>query len=251
MRPIGVLLALIAIAAPVTAGELFLTNGSRLEADLTGETILVSTGADVIEVSPETIGLLTPSEIRLKDGRVLRGTVVGGRLRTRTPLGELAIRIEELQGFRTQGFADLAAPKPVPAAPAPPTATSAPAPRDVVPPAAATPPGGPAVATVPQPAATPPLRVASTTGPTAVLARPVPGPTLEVISDESLLRDALTNASTIGRVARGQTVTKVDVVDRRLRIFNRLIFDGGHWIKVRVGDGTEGWVPAASVREVR
>jgi hypothetical protein len=82
-----------------------------------------------------------------------------------------------------------------------------------------------------------------------VLARPVPGPILIVISDHNLLRDALTNASEIGRVIRGQTVIKVDVIDRRLTIFNRVIFDGGHWIKVRIGDGTEGWVPATSVRE--
>ena len=100
-----------------------------------------------------------------------------------------------------------------------------------------------------QPAPTP-VRISTTSGPTAVLARPVPGPTLEVVVDHSLHRYALENASPIGRVVRGQTVTKVDVIDRRLHIFNRLILHGGHWIKVRVGDGTEGWVPATSVREV-
>jgi SH3-like domain-containing protein len=29
------------------------------------------------------------------------------------------------------------------------------------------------------------------------------------------------------------------------------VFDGGHWVKVRAADGTEGWVPAVTVRAVR
>jgi SH3-like domain-containing protein len=32
---------------------------------------------------------------------------------------------------------------------------------------------------------------------------------------------------------------------------NAVVFDGGRWIKVRAADGTEGWVPAATVREMR
>ena len=43
----------------------------------------------------------------------------------------------------------------------------------------------------------------------------------------------------------------VDSIDRRLRILNLLVFDGGHWVKIRLSDGTEGWVPADTVREVR
>jgi hypothetical protein len=225
MRRIGITLALvIGLAGPVTAGELLLVNGTRMTAELADGTVLVSTGTDVVEVSPETIGQVTPNEVRLKDGRVLSGTLVGGQLRTRTAIGELAVRVEELQSFQAQGFPDASAP-PAPAVPV------------VAQPASA-----------PQPAITP-IRISTTSGPTAVLARPVPGPILIVISDHNLLRDALTNASEIGRVIRGQTVIKVDVIDRRLTIFNRVIFDGGHWIKVRIGDGTEGWVPATSVRE--
>jgi hypothetical protein len=230
MRRIGITLALvIGLAGPVTAGELLLANGTRMDADLVDGTVLVSTGTDVVEVSPETITLVTPTEVRLKDGRVLAGSLVGGRLRTRTAMGELAVRVEELQSFQAQRVPDAAsAPAPTPAAQA-----------------AAAPP-----APAPQAAITP-IRVSATSGPTAVLASPVPGPVLIVIRDQSLLREALANASEIGRVIRGQTVTKVDTIDRRLTIFNRLIFDGGHWIKVRIGDGTEGWVPATSVREVQ
>ena len=49
----------------------------------------------------------------------------------------------------------------------------------------------------------------------------------------------------------GQQVRYVDSIDRRLRILNLLVFDGGHWVKIRLPDGTEGWVPADTVREVR
>ena len=31
----------------------------------------------------------------------------------------------------------------------------------------------------------------------------------------------------------GQQVSYIDAIDRRLRIFNTLVFDGGHWVKVR------------------
>jgi hypothetical protein len=233
---------LVALGMPVTAGELVLTNGTRLTADLADVTVLVSTGTDVVEVTPETIGFVTPSEVRLTDGRVLHGTLVGGRLRTRTAMGELAVRIEDLQSFQAAqeaASAPAAAPAPAPAAPQPAAA----------PPGSATPASAARPASTAQPAVTP-LRVSTTSGPTAVLARPEPGPVLEIVIDQRLLRDALTNASEIGRVVRGQTVIKVDVIDRRLHIFNRLIFDGGHWVKVRVGDGTEGWVPATTVREV-
>jgi hypothetical protein len=49
----------------------------------------------------------------------------------------------------------------------------------------------------------------------------------------------------------GQQVKYVDSIDRRLRILNLLVFDGGHWVKIRLRDGIEGWVPADNVREVR
>jgi hypothetical protein len=46
-------------------------------------------------------------------------------------------------------------------------------------------------------------------------------------------------------------VNYVDSIDRRLMILNLLVFDGGHWVKIRASDGTVGWVPADAVREVR
>jgi hypothetical protein len=52
-------------------------------------------------------------------------------------------------------------------------------------------------------------------------------------------------------VESGEHVRYVDSIDRRLRILNLLVFDGGFWVKVRLSDGTEGWVPADTVREVR
>ena len=66
-----------------------------------------------------------------------------------------------------------------------------------------------------------------------------------------LYRDALHSSSQVGQVAAGQQVRYVDSIDRRLRILNLLVFDGGYWIKVRLPNGTEGWVPAETVREVR
>jgi hypothetical protein len=77
------------------------------------------------------------------------------------------------------------------------------------------------------------------------------GRTLEVVGESTLYRDALSNSSRVGRVAAGQQVRYVDSIDRRLRILNLLVFDGGNWVKIRLTDGTEGWVPADTVREVR
>jgi hypothetical protein len=218
MRPVGVLLALLAFAGPVQAGELLLVNGSRLQADLANERLLVSTGSDLVEVAPETIGVLTRDEVRLKDGRVLRGTLVGGRVRARTSLGELAIDADELRVYRADGLAPKAdAPAAPPTPPPPVTATAA-----------------------------------ATSPPASVAAPRRPSTRLEVvIADTPLHRDALANGPTVGSVRRGEQVTYVDSIDRRLRILNTLIFDGGHWIKVRAADGTEGWLPAATVREVR
>jgi len=271
MRHVGTLVMLVALTAPATAGELVFVNGSRLQGDLANETIVVSTGSDLVELAPETIGLLSRAEIRLKDGRILRGTLVGGRLKARTPLGELAVKADELELFRADGFT-LPAPPPVTSAPTPASAVPAPVPAAVQP-AAPPPPVVVASAAPPtsvdsglppvslyqhtpppsRPAASvagPPTVVASTSE-AAVLAPLVTGPRLEVVIEESLLyRDALTNATPIGRVMRGQQVTYVDSIDRRLQMFNMVIFNGGHWIKVRVPNGTEGWVPAATVREV-
>jgi hypothetical protein len=78
------------------------------------------------------------------------------------------------------------------------------------------------------------------------------GVQLEVIADDApLRRDAIAAADPVGRVSRGQRVTYVDTIDRRLRMFNVLLFDGGHWVRVRAADGSEGWLPAGTVRETR
>jgi hypothetical protein len=77
------------------------------------------------------------------------------------------------------------------------------------------------------------------------------GKTLEVVGESLLYRDALSSSSRVGHVAAGQQVRYVDSIDRRLRILNLLVFDGGNWVKIRLSDGTEGWVPADTVREVR
>lgn len=78
------------------------------------------------------------------------------------------------------------------------------------------------------------------------------GVQLEVIADDApLRRDAIAAADPVGRVSRGQRVTYVDTIDRRLRMFSVLLFDGGHWVRVRAADGSEGWLPAGTVREIR
>ena len=266
MRAVAIVALVGALAGPTAAGELFFANGSRLEGDLAGEALLFSTGSDVIEVLPETVGTLAAAEIALKDGRVLHGTLVGGRVRARTALGELAIPIDELRLFRADGAATpaaTAAVAPVPAAaptptvPAMPVSTTA-APGDAglppvslyqPPPATLSP--APAPANVPAPPPAPSPAVAAVT-PGDGVARPATRPPLEVVVTETTLhRDALSGAPMVGRVVKGELVTYVDAIDRRLRVFNTLIFDGGYWIKVRAADGTEGWLPAASVREVR
>jgi hypothetical protein len=267
VRAAGVLAIVIALAGPTAAGELLFANGSRLEGDLASEPLLVSTGSDLIEVLPETVGMLAPTEIRLKDGRVLRGTLVGGRVRARTALGELAITVDELRLFRADGAAPGAA-TPAPVSPPPPAVQATPvsttaSPRDAglppvtlyQPPAATAP--EPAAAPAPTPVtapAPPPARApaVAAVAPGDEVARPATRPRLEVVVAESPLhRDALSGAPAVGRVVRGEQLTYVDAIDRRLWIFNTLIFDGGHWIKVRAANGTEGWVPATTVREVR
>ncbi|MBI3456040.1 MAG: SH3 domain-containing protein [Candidatus Rokubacteria bacterium] len=272
MKWVGMVCMLVVLTGQATAGELVLVNGSRLEGTLANEVLMVSTGSDLIEVLPETVGLLTQNEIRLKDGRILRGTLVGGRVKALTPLGELAIRVEELRMFRADGFVASAPPPPAasaPAQPAPPAPAAARAPatpeparpqptvtrEPPAPPARVQQVSAPAVSAPPKPATTAhPASSASAVASSASGLTRLPGfgSRLEVVIGESALyRDAVEAASPIGRVVRGERVTYLDSIDRRLRIFNTLIFDGGHWIKVRAADGTEGWLPASTLREVR
>jgi hypothetical protein len=260
-----------------SAGELVLANGSRLEAQLPAGLLLVATEAGLVDVAPEAVVLLTPSEILLVDGRVVRGTLVGGHLRARTSLGELAVRVEELESYRSGapaarvGAGALGAPGRVPGGrsgdPGPaPVSTGVVAPWPVDVPAGAELSryrvsegegvgAGLALSQPPQPPAPAALPEGEARRSGTVLADPGVGSRagrrLEVIAEATLYRDAFAAASRVGRVVRGQLVVVVDFIDRRLRILDTLIFDGGYWLKVRASDGTEGWLPAATVRELR
>lgn len=256
MRPVGIGSLVLALAAPAGAGEILFENGSRLQGELASEVLLVSTGSDLLEVVPEQVGELTRDEIRLKDGRIVRGTLVGGSVKVRTALGEIAVKTSELRAFR----ADVppAAAPPATAPPAPPAAPAAPPTPPVAKPAveaAPQPAPAPAAAT-PPPAATPAAVAAASVPPPAPAAangrRPTPGRRFEVVAGESALhRDAVAAAAPIGKVVRGDLVTYLDSIDRRLRILNTLVFDGGHWIKVQAPDGTVGWIPAEALREAQ
>jgi Bacterial SH3 domain len=253
--------------APAGAGELIFANGSRLAGELSNEALMMSTGSGLVEIAPDEVVTLSREEIRLRDGRVIRGTLVGGQVKARTSLGEIAVTVDELQVYR--GSPQAGEPGAGPgqtAASWPAASTSAP-----VSPAAtsATPvavsavrsdtgiAGGLPTAAAYQEASNgrqgggaPPVGVQ-----TAVLTPEShltpPGRTFEVIGESVLYRDALYSSSRVGRVVTGQQVKYLDSIDRRLRILNLLVFDGGYWVKIRLPDGTEGWVPADSVREVR
>jgi hypothetical protein len=184
-------------------------NGSRVEGDGQRDPARVDR-LHLIEVTPDTVGVLVPGANRLKDGRVVRGTLVGGWVKARTALGELAIRVDELRLFRAGGVpaADPAShgPAATPAASlvrasAPPAGTTAPPPgppardREGGLPSVTLYQGSPALASTtpaPEPArasnpgpTTPAAHPAAATGSTptvvaamtvGVLARPVPGP---------------------------------------------------------------------------
>jgi hypothetical protein len=124
------------LAGPAAAGELLYANGSRLAGDLGPGVLMISTGSDLVEVPSEQVSALTREEVRLKDGRVVRGTLVGGRLRVQTALGELTVELDELREFR----AELPpAPAAVAGAPAMALAAAPPAAPVVSPPPATTP----------------------------------------------------------------------------------------------------------------
>lgn len=128
-RWVGVLGLLLAAAGSTGAGELVFRSGSRIAGELSNETLMISTGGAVIEIVPEQVAVLTADEIRLRDGRVLRGTLVGGRFKARTDLGELGIKVDDLEVFRAGDV--------VAGAATPPAASA------IAPPAVPDPPGGP------------------------------------------------------------------------------------------------------------
>jgi hypothetical protein len=119
---LGLLVAVAVAGGIAEAGEIVLKSGQRLVGDLADHVLLLSTGSDIVEVASADIAVLTPDTVRLLDGRILRGTLVGERLRARTVYGELAIKLDDLQAFRA---VEEAARNPVPqeaparAAPAP------------------------------------------------------------------------------------------------------------------------------------
>jgi hypothetical protein len=166
-RVIATLGLLMGLPLGAVAGELVLTNGQRVTADLLNDTLLVSTGTDLVEIDPTQVVRLTPREIRLRDGRVLSATVVGGRIRARTPLGELAVKIDDIESFQ---IAPPAVAPPTAATPTPAPASTPPAPAPVTPAPA---PAAPAAA-APAPAAAAPAPV--TAAPAAVASAPAPAP---------------------------------------------------------------------------
>jgi hypothetical protein len=229
---------------PAAGGELRLANGSRLAGELVNEVLLVSTGAGLVEIVPTEVVALTPDEIRLRDGRIVRGTLVGGRLRARTALGELSLRVDELESYRSTPVAPAAAPPPAE------PAAAALGPAEARPPGPASPSpghGGAGLPTVASYQDIPAAQPAAGGG----SAREGGARRLEVVADETTLYgDAVRAGRSVGVVRRGERVVFVDAIDRRLLILNQLVFDGGHWVKVRLVDGTEGWVPASAVRDV-
>ena len=248
MRIVLVGSLIVLACAPASAGELVFANGSRLAGDLSNESLMVSTGAGLVEVAPDDVVALSRDEMRLRDGRVIKGTLVGGQVRARTSLGEIAIKVEELQSYRaseTSAPAGQAAAAPQPTAASPATqAPATPARSD-----SGVSGGLPTVAAYQNNSAqSAGVQNAALTnnGASALSGRMV-----EVAVEGAIYRDALFSSSRVGRVVTGQQVRYVDSIDRRLRILNLLVFDGGNWVKIRLPDGTEGWVPADSVREVR
>ena len=165
------------LAGGVGAGEIVLKNGSRLTGELANEWLMVSTGQDVIEVAPREISVMTREEIQLKDGRVIRGTLVGGHLKARTPLGELAINLDELSSYRAEAGA---APQAASATALPPPSATPAAPRTPAEALAPPPPSPPGTPSAPAPAvatpapsgsapvAGPPAAPAGANGPTQV-----------------------------------------------------------------------------------
>lgn len=286
---IGVGTLVLGVTWAAAAGEIELTNGSRLQGELASDVLIVSTGSDLVEVLPEQIGQLVPGEIRLKNGRVLRGAIVGGRVKMRTALGEIAVTADELRRFRADDFVPgdpvtaamastttpaaatapaITATRPVGRPPEPLRAAKLPAVQPPAAPVAAeSPPEAALAAKLPaaQPPAaapsSPPTMSAAVPDGTAAVpngavrhepaAERIRGALLEVLAPGPLYRDAVESTNTVGEVRSGEQVKFVDHIDRRLRIFDTVILDGGYWVKVRVGDGTEGWLPAATLRKAR
>jgi hypothetical protein len=115
------------LAGSAAAGELLLANGHRLTAELATDALLVSTGGDVIEIAAAEVRVVTPTELTLRDGRVIRGTLIGERLKTRTAYGELAVQFSDLVSYRADAVTAVPPGAPASGAPTPATPTGPPA----------------------------------------------------------------------------------------------------------------------------
>jgi hypothetical protein len=229
----GVGAVVLVVVSGASAGELTLVNGGRIGGELANETVVVSTDQNLVEVAPDEVVVLARDGIQLTDGRIVRGNLVGDRLRVRTALGEIAVSLDEVSEFRATNLAAYQD-RSLQGEAQPLGAASARL-------AAAVPSKTETRGTTGAP---------SEKGPTPQGRVPGPGAPLEVVADETTLRrDAFGAGLAVGKVARGERVTYVDSIDRRLRILNVLVFDGGHWIRVRAANGTEGWLPADAIRE--
>lgn len=250
----GIVVVLLAAASAASAGEVLLANGSRLEGELATDLILVSTGTTLVEVMPDQVESLVPGEIRLADGRVVRGTIIGGVLKVRTPLGEMGLTVEELQRYTARR-------EPVPAQPAPAPVAGVTRPAGYEPPA---PP--PAEASAPgqapaPPAAAPSAHPAPPPGEGRVAALPpgngkttgAAGQRFRVVVPEAPVhRNAVTRSEVLGKVRRGDEVAYLDAIDRRLWLpWFDTVLDWGHWIKVRTPTGLVGWVEADALEATR
>jgi len=269
---------------PARAGELVFRSGEAITGRLVDEPLVVASPSGVLDIPPSDVAVLTPEEVRLKDGRVIRGTLVSGRVKVATEGGEITVRTEDLGLYRADGGAALAprswsgTTPPVISAIVPSghgTASSAATsdlpsmsayqgvPPPLVPEAAAGQHGLPSLAAYQGAAPTQGSgHGSSAAGPTVASVRPdsgesaaldgtLPEKRVEVVAGESpLYRDAYSTARQVGRVTQGEQLVYLDFIDRRLRIMNTLVFNGGYWIKVRATDGTEGWLPGTAVRAV-
>jgi hypothetical protein len=215
------------------AGVVTLRNGTTFQGTPVGESLLVSTGQDLLEFSPEAILSVKPEEIRLKDGRVITGTIVGGRLRFKTDLGEVAVALTDLAEYRES------------AGGAPPTAKRS-APTSS--PGAASPPPPPEPAQSAPPSPAPSVVLSRVPSPPAPA--PVRGRLFQVRREAVVYHDAAVQAGQVGVVRQGEIVTYVDMIDRRLTLWGYTL-DFGNWRRVKTASGVVGWVEADALQEVR
>lgn len=252
---LGAALVLV-LCLPVSAGELLFVNGSRLAGELSNEGLMLSTGSGLVEIASDEVVMLSRDEVRLRDGRVIRGTLVGGQIKAKTTLGEIAVKVDELQSYRAGVEAGRPGAASTAAAAQPSAATSGTSSSPAASPGASSAASGAISSGLPKMSAYQDGSTArqGSVQPAVLTRESSPTSTnrvLEVLGSSVVYRDALTSSSHVGEVAAGQQVRYVDSIDRRLRILNLLVFDGGYWIKVRLPSGTEGWVPADTVREVQ